>query len=336
MTWGRIRRYLIILVGCLICSASINLFLVPSHLLSGGIGGVGIIFYYLFGLPIGAQMLVYNLPLFFAAYKTMGRAYTLDIVMGTVFFSFCVDAMSVLHAYAPVSDTMLAAVYGGVFSGIGAGVVFRMNGSTGGLDIVAAIIKKYYSLNMGTVIFGINCVIMCVAAVLFGVMPAMFTLISMFVSANVTDKVVAGLVERKTIIVISEHSEALAEGIIHEVGRGATFLKGEGAFTHKRKDVLFVVVNLTQIAKIKLIVGMIDPQAFMIVMSAGEVMGRGFTMPGIQLDALIHARSEQQKRQREASLQEKKQQQEKLRLAQSMPEAQKIPLDAEEGTETGK
>ena len=124
MTWGKIRRYLVILVGCLVCSASINLFLVPSHLLSGGIGGVGIIFYYLFGLPIGAQMLVYNLPLFFAAYKTMGREYTLDVVLGTVFFSFCVDAMSVLQVHAPVSDTMLAAVYGGVFSGIGAGVVF--------------------------------------------------------------------------------------------------------------------------------------------------------------------------------------------------------------------
>ncbi len=305
MTWGKIRRYLVILVGCLVCSASINLFLVPSHLLSGGIGGVGIIFYYLFGLPIGAQMLVYNLPLFFAAYKTMGREYTLDVVLGTVFFSFCVDAMSVLQVHAPVSDTMLAAVYGGVFSGIGAGVVFRMNGSTGGLDIVAAIIKKYYSLNMGTVIFGINCVIMCIAAALFGVMPAMFTLISMFVSANVTDKVVAGLVERKTIIIISERSEALAEGIIHEVGRGATFLRGEGAFTRKRKDVLFVVVNLTQIAKIKIIVSMIDPQAFMIVMSAGEVMGRGFTMPGIKLDALIRARTEQQKRQKEAELQKK-------------------------------
>ena len=299
MHWGRIRRYLIILVGCLICSASLNLFLVPSHLLSGGISGISLIFYYLFGLPLGVQMLLYNVPLFLAAYKTMGRMYTLDIVIGTVLFSFCVDALRVLQEFAPVTDTMLAAIYGGVFGGIGAGIVFRMNGSTGGLDIVAAIVKKYYSLNMGTVIFSINCVIMCIAAVLFGIMPAMFTLISMFVSANITDKVVAGLVERKTVIIISECAEALAEGIIHEVGRGATFLHGEGAFTHKDKRVLFVVVNLTQIAKIKLIVDLIDSKAFMIVMSAGEVMGRGFTLPGIELDEMIRRRNEKQRQEKE-------------------------------------
>lgn len=291
MTRGRIRRYSIILLGCIICSGSIDLFLVPSHLLSGGIGGIAIIFYYLFDLPIGVQMLIYNLPLFFAAHKTLGRMYTIDVVLGTVFFSFCVDALSFLEYYAPVSDTMLAAVYGGVFGGIGAGIVFRMNGSTGGLDIVAAIVKKYYSLDMGTVIFSINCIIMCIAALLFGLTPAMFTLISMFVSATITDKVVAGLNRRKAIILISDKTEAIAEGIITEVGRGATFLKGEGAFTHKDKEVLFVVVNLTQIAKIKLIVDLIDPQAFMIVLSASEVMGRGFTLPGIKLEAMIQERT---------------------------------------------
>ena len=296
MTKGRLKRYFFILVGCLICSSSINLFLVPNHLLSGGIGGIAIIFYYLADLPIGVQMFVYNIPLLFVAYRTLGKLYTFDVVLGTGLFSICVDALRFLGAYAPVNDTMLAAIYGGVFGGIGSGIIFRMNGSTGGLDIIAAIVKKYYALNMGGVIFSFNCLIMCAAGVLFGVMPAMFTLISMFVNSTITDKVIGGLNHKKTVILISDCADAIAQGIITEVGRGATILKGEGAFTHRNKNVLFVVVNLTQIGKIKLIAHVFDPQAFMIVLDAQEVMGRGFTLPGAK--AMLKQRQEAAKKEK--------------------------------------
>ena len=292
MSKGRLLRYLGILCGCLISSSSINLFLVPNHLLSGGIAGIAIIFYYLANLPIGVQMFLYNIPLFIAAFKTLGRSYTDDVVFGTVLFSLCVDATRFLEAYAPVPDPMLAAIFGGVFNGIGYGIIFRMNGSSGGFDIVAAIVKKYYSFNMGGVIFAFNCVIMSIAAVLFGMMPAMYTLISMYMNSTVTDKVIGGFNHRKAILLISDRTAPIAEGIITEVGRGVTFLHGAGAFTHKQKDVLFVVVNLTQIAKIKLIATAIDPQAFMIVLSANEVMGRGFTLPGIKIEAMLKARKE--------------------------------------------
>lgn len=286
-------RYVMILFGCLISSASINLFLVPHQLLSGGVSGIAIIFYYLFKLPIGVQMLVMNIPLLLGAYKLLGKAYTADVIFGTFLFSVCIDAMRFLSAYPAVDDPMLASVYGGVFMGIGYGIIFRADGSSGGLDIVAAIVKKYYSLNMGSVIFSFNCLIMVVAALLFGVKPAMFTLISMFISSALTDKVVAGFNNKKTIILISDKTAAIAEEIIKEVGRGVTFLKGEGAFTHKSKDVIFVVVNLTQIGKIKLITDAIDPMAFMIVLDANEVMGRGFTLPGAKIAKLIQEREAQ-------------------------------------------
>lgn len=283
MMKGKIFRYSLILIGCLISSASINLFLVPHQLLSGGVSGIAIIFYYLFALPIGGQMLVMNIPLLIAAYKTLGKIYAVDVVFGTVLFSICIDAMRFLSSYNIVDDPMLAAIYGGVFNGIGYGIIFRANGSSGGLDIVAAIVKKYYSLNMGSVIFAFNCLIMALAAVLFGVKLAMFTLISMYVSSGLTDKVAAGFNNKKTIIVISNQAAAIAEGIISEIGRGVTFLKGEGAFTHQRKDIIFVVANLTQFGRIKLIANAIDPMAFMIVQDANEVMGRGFTLPGTKI-----------------------------------------------------
>lgn len=283
----RLLRYMGITLGCLIASCSINLFLVPSHLLTGGVTGIAIIFYYLAAWPIGLQTFLYNIPLLFAAYRTLGRQYTIDVVIGTVIFSVCLDVTTFLNAYAPVNDLMLAAIFGGVFNGVGYGIVFRMNGSTGGFDIVGAIVKKFYSFQMGGVIFAFNCLVMCVAGFLFGMAPAMFTLICMYVNAQVTDKVIAGFNKRKAVLIISDRAQPIAEAIITVVGRGVTFLHGQGAFTRKERNVVFVVVNLTQVAKIKLITDTIDTHAFMIIMSANEVMGRGFSQPGVEIEKML-------------------------------------------------
>lgn len=272
-------RHLGIIVGCLIAACSINLFVVPSHLLTGGVTGVAMILYYISDLPIGLQTLAYNIPLLIASYKLLGKKYTVDVVIGTVFFSIALDATRFLSALAPVDDLMLASIYGGVFNGLGYGIVFRMNGSTGGFDILGAIIKKYYSLNMGTVIFGFNCVIVSVAGFLFGIAPAMFTLICMYVNSIVTDKVIAGLNRRKAVLIVSEKSKEIADGIMNDVGRGVTFLHGQGAFSGSERNIVMVVVSLTQIAKLKIIVHAIDRHAFMIIMSASEVVGRGFSQP---------------------------------------------------------
>jgi uncharacterized membrane-anchored protein YitT (DUF2179 family) len=276
-----------ITVGCLIASCSINLFLVPSHLLTGGATGIAMIVYYLTHLPIGAQTFAYNIPLLWAAWRLLGKGYTCDVIIGTAIFSFCLDFTKPLNDFAPVSDYMLAAIFGGVFNGIGYGIVFRMNGSTGGFDIVGAIAKKFYSFNMGGVIFGFNCLVMLAAAFMFGVAPAMFTLICMFMNAMVTDKVIAGFNSRKALLIVSNQAEAIAEGIM-EVGRGVTFLHGQGAFTRRERNVVFVVVTLTQVAKMKMIINAIDPDAFVIIMSANEVMGHGFSSPGVKTGAVIH------------------------------------------------
>ena len=298
MRYSRFRDALGIMLGCLISSCSINLFLLPNHLLSGGLTGIGMIVYFLAGLPVGAQVLAYNVPLLIAALRVLGRDYFVGVLFGTVMFSGCLDATHFLNAYAPVPDPMLAAIFGGVFNGIGYGIIFRSGGSSGGLDIVAAIVKKYYAVNMGVVIFAFNCVIMGVSAFMFGMMPAMYTLISMFMSARLTDQVVAGFNHRKVVILISDETERIAEAIIRGIGRGVTFLEGEGAFTHQEKRVLFVVVTLTQVALIKRVADHYDPQAFMIVLDANEVMGRGFTLPGVKLEKMLREREAKAKRER--------------------------------------
>ena len=272
-------KYLGIMVGCLVAAASINIFVVPSNLLTGGVTGIAIIFYFLSGLPIGAQTLAYNVPLLIASYKLLGKNYTIDVVIGTLLFSFALDATKFLSAYTPTDDLMLAAIYGGIFNGIGYGIVFRMNGSTGGFDILGAIFKRYYSMDIGSVIFGFNCVIVVIAGALFNVSSAMFTLICMFITSQMTNKVIDGINQRKAILIISDKAKDIADGIIADIGRGVTFLHGEGAYTGEQKKIVMVVVSMTQIAKIKIIAKTVDTSAFMLILSASEVMGRGFTRP---------------------------------------------------------
>ncbi|CQR70924.1 hypothetical protein SOV_44360 [Sporomusa ovata DSM 2662] len=276
---NKINQYVWVAIGCLLNGLAINAFLVPHHLLSGGVSGLAIIFYFLFGFPIGVQILLMNIPLLYAGYRLLGREYTIGTIYGTIFFSLAVDATVFVSQFNLIDDPIISAVTGGVLAGVGSGLIFRMNGSGGGLDIVAAIVKKYYSLNFGVVGFAINCLIMGVAATLFGLKLAMLTLISMFISANLTDKVVEGFNRKKTIFIVSYNTDAIIDVILKEVGRGVTILHGQGAFTRQTKQVLFVVVTLTQIAKIKQLVDEVDPHAFMIVQDAAEVMGHGFTLP---------------------------------------------------------
>lgn len=287
ITIQQIKHYLFVITGCIVSSCATHLFLVPAHLFSGGISGISIIGYYIFGLPIGVQTLIYNLPLFFLAWKMLSRRYVIEAVIGTVLFSVSVDLMSFMGDFAPEVEPLLAAIYGGVFYGLGCGLVFRVNGNGGGMDIAAAIIKKYYSLNIGGVLFAVNCMIMAVAAIIFGVKPAMYTLVSMFLGGKVIDWVVSGFDDRKALLIISDQAEQIAEGIIYEVGRGVTFIEGEGAFTHQHRRIIFVVAALTQIARLKYITNTYDKQAFMIIFDATEVMGRGFTLPGAKIEAML-------------------------------------------------
>ncbi len=270
-------RYALVGIGSVVSASGINAFLVPHHMLSGGISGIAMIFYFLFQWPMGVLVLIGNIPVFYAAYKLLDREYVIGALYGMVIFALALDATQFLSTQNLAEDIILASIFGGVISGIGSGIIFRVGGSTGGLDIIAIIIKKFFSYNIGFVSFSFNLCIMLVSAFLFGLKPAMYTLISMFIASSVTDKVIEGFNRKKTILIISDLSDAIAVAIMNEVGRGVTFLKGEGAYTHNDKRVIFVVVTLTQIARIKFIVEKVDPLAFMIVQDAAEVMGRGFS-----------------------------------------------------------
>ena len=271
-------RYAQIVLGALLTSLGYNLFLIPAHLLTGGISGIAIVIYYLTGLPVGAQNFVYNLPILYLAYRMFGRHYAFDTIFGTVVLSILLDLTHFVVDWNVCANIVLNSVFGGVLTGIGFGMVFRVNANTGGLDVVGAVVKKYYAIDMGTVVFVLNFLIVAGSAFVCTLEEMLFTFISIYVIAELTNRVAAGLNREKSIVIISGEAEKICTDIMENVHRGVTYLDGRGGLTKEPRGILFAVVSLTQVGRVKTIVRHHDPQAFMIVSDTSEVSGKGFTL----------------------------------------------------------
>ena len=272
-----VRRYFVILFGCAVCGVGINLFILPANLLTSGLGGIAILLHYFVGWPVGAQLLVYNLPILYLAHRFVGKRYAVDTILGTVLFSLGIDAFSPLSALHPVHDTMLNAIFGGVVSGIGYGIIFRFGSNTGGVDVLGAILKKYWSIDVGTGVFLLNMLVIAASAALFDLETALFTLVCIYATAELTNRWAAGFNREKAIFIISEESEKIGDAIMESLHRGITYLEGRGGFLQEKKAVAFVVVSLTQLARVKEICDRLDKNAFLIIANASEVRGRGFS-----------------------------------------------------------
>ncbi|MDY6030069.1 MAG: YitT family protein [Acidaminococcaceae bacterium] len=271
-------RYFMVALGCLIMGVALNVFYMPNKLISGGISGIAVLGYYIAGLPMGITNLACNIPLFFLAYKCMNRDYTVVALFGTLVFSFSLDFFHFLSEQRVVQDMLLSCIAGGVLYGIGAACMYRVDGSSGGTDIIGAIIQKKYSVSISTTGFIFNIFLLFVSVFYFGIEPVLYTLLTFFTMTKTCNAFTIGFDFKKNIIIISNKSESIAEEIIKVVGRGVTYLHGEGAYTHQDREVLFVVVKLTQLAKIKNICQRVDPTAFVIIHDVNDVFGRGFTL----------------------------------------------------------
>ena len=271
----QLKPYFIMTFACFIMAFTVNMVYVPNKLLASGISGIAMILYFFFKTPIGTVALLLNIPLFIIAYRFLNRRYIFDALFGMVVASITIDITAFSRQWVLVEDPLLAAIYGGVFFGISSGMIFRVNGSTGGTDILAAIFRKYYGINMGTVGFLFNILIMIIAAILFEPKIAMYTLLSIFVAAQVTDKVVAGFNSKKAIWIITTKNQEIANEIFQQTGRGVTLINATGGYTGDPKILMYTIVTLTQTPKIREIVQEIDPLAFMIIQDASEVLGEG-------------------------------------------------------------
>ena len=272
---------IMIISGAALGGIAFNVFLMPHKLLSGGVSGIALILNYIFGFNPGVLVFVFNIPIFLAGYKFVDKEFIILSLIGMTAFSVFIDMFSFLKNIVYIDDVLLSCLYGGVLNGIGMGIVFRNRASQGGVDIVAVIFKKYFSINLGTPSLMINIAVVALGSYFYGIKLAMYTLVSMYVSSTVLDKVLKGFGSSKSIMIITDKEQQVADTILQTLGRGVTYLEGEGAYTQNKKRVIYCIVTLNQLAKLKQIVRDTDRDAFMAVSDTSEVLGHGFANRGI-------------------------------------------------------
>ena len=269
--------FIIIFIGCIIASLGVNLFLVNAQLLSGGATGIALILQYLYNIPSGLTIFLINIPLFFISYKMLNKKFTLYSAVGMVSLSISLIITKPLSNIVKVDDLLLYCIYGGVLCGLGYGLVFLRNGSTGGTDIVAMVIRKKYSnFEIGKLSFAINCIIVFISALIFGLPKALYTLISMFIQVTLIDKVINGFNSKKLLLILTEKEQDVIEYVIKDMNRGVTSLIAEGEYTHELKKMLYIAVTSSQMVHLKNKILKVDPKAFITIVDVSEVNGKGF------------------------------------------------------------
>lgn len=268
------KNIIIILIGAFIFSLGINYFAIPSKLAEGGFTGITLLLYYLFKWSPGIVLLLLNIPLIIIGYKVFGKRTFIYTIIGINAVSLMLE---LTKGWGKPVDLLLAALYTGVLVGIGLGMIFRVGGTTGGVDIIARLVNKYFGWSIGRTMFLFDVGVILVSITIIGLDMAMYTLVAVFVGARVVDFVVEGLSASKAATIITGSTEELAKTITTKMDRGVTLFKGKGGFTGQEKEVIYVVVAPTQLPRLKQIVNEIDPYAFVVVHDAREVLGEGFS-----------------------------------------------------------
>jgi len=267
-------RIIMVSLGAIIMALGLELFLVPNHIMDGGIVGVSIITSHLLHLPLGIFIFILNLPFIFLGYKQIGKTFALSTGLGITVLSTATLALHNLHPFA--EDTLLATVFGGMILGVGVGIVIRYGGSLDGTEILAILFNSKTPFSVGEIIMFFNIIIFAVAGFVFNWEQAMYSIIAYYIAYKMIDIVIQGLEESKSVYIISDAIDEIGQTIMDRLGRGVTFLHGEGAYTGNDKKVIFTVITRLEESKLKTIVADIDDNAFLAIGNIAEVKGGRF------------------------------------------------------------
>lgn len=268
------KRIFMIITGAIFMAMGIELFLVPNQLLDGGIVGISIILAHLTGVQLGLFIFLLNIPFFFIGYKQIGKTFALSTVLGITVLSI---STYLLHPVARFTDDLLlATVFGGIVLGIGVGLVIRYGGSLDGTEILAILFSTKSAFSVGEIIMFFNIMIFTVAGFVFTWEQAMYSALAYFIAYKTIDIVIQGLDESKSVYIISDFADEVGNAIMDRLGRGVTYLHGEGAYTGDDKKIIFTVITRLEEAKLKTIVEDIDLQAFVAIGNIAEVRGGRF------------------------------------------------------------
>lgn len=265
-----------IAIGTIIMAAGLELFLIPNQLSTGGFSGIAIIIYYLLKIPVGTTIFLLNIPLFIIAYFKVGKEFFVKAVIGTIFLSIFLNAFEKIN---PITeDRFLAFIYGSVIVGIGTAMVLKVNGSTGGTDLLANIIRSFKPhLKTGSLIVALDTIIVIANTFFFkDIEVGLYSALAIYILGKILDIFFEGINFTKMLIIISPKWEEISKKINEELRRGTTALYGEGMYTKEEKKLLLCIMSRSEIVEARKLIEEIDPTAFVIISNAREVYGKGF------------------------------------------------------------
>ncbi|WP_066260176.1 YitT family protein [Neobacillus drentensis] len=268
------QRILLITLGASLMAVGLEIFLVPNNVIDGGITGISIILSYITGWKLGMFLFILNIPFFFIGYKQIGKTFALSTLYGIIILSIGTTLLHPVPAFT--QDILLATVFGGLVLGIGVGLVIRYGGSLDGTEILAILFNNKLPFSVGEIIMFFNLFILGCAGFVFSWDRAMYSLIAYFVAYKTIDITITGLDESKSVWIISDNAKQIGDAIMNRLGRGVTYINGEGAYSGDDKKVIFCVINRLEEAKLKEIVTESDDSAFLAVADIAEVRGGRF------------------------------------------------------------
>lgn len=272
----KVKNMAMVILGSAIYAFGLNYFNIANQLVEGGFTGLTLLINYLFGINPAITNLALNIPLFLIGWKVLGKVTFFYTILGTLCLSLFLWLFEGFQLNLQ-DDLLLAALYAGVCAGVGLGIVFRYGGTTGGVDIIARLARKFLGYTMGKTMFAFDVGVITLSMIYLDHKLAMYTIIAVYISARVIDFVQEAAYAGKAVIIVSDYAPQIASAIMEKLERGATLLKGKGGYTGSQKEVLYCVISRTELTRLKHLVREIDPYAFVSVHDVRDILGEGFT-----------------------------------------------------------
>ncbi len=267
-----------LIIGCIICALSYSVFLIPHQIVPGGVTGIAMILHYLYHSPVGIVAIILNVPLFIIAIKVLGTGFGFKSLIAIFFTNLLIDFLVYsAKITTPTQNTILAALYGGLLLGLGLGLIFRGEASTGGTDIVGQILNRYTNMSVGMWIMMVDFVVITLAGITtHSVELALLGYLALFLSSKIIDLVLEGMDYARAAFVISEKHAEIIDEIYDKMNRGVTILEGRSSYTKQERPVVMCVITKRETTFFKSLIKNIDDKAFVILTDVFEVLGQGF------------------------------------------------------------
>lgn len=267
----QVKDYVFLVVGTIIAAMALKFILIPNGIIDGGVVGISIIMEKLTSINVSIYTLLLNIPFLFFGYKQIGKTFVIKSLFAITSLSIWLSVFDGMYLFT--KNAMLASIFGGIFLGIGVGTVIRFGGSLDGTEMVAIVLDRKTEFSVGQIVMFFNLFIYTCAGFLFTKDGAMYSLVTYFVAYKLMDMMVEGMDKEKSILVITDRGEQIADAITARLGRGVTFLEGKGGYSRNEKQILYSVITRLEISKLKDMIKLIDENAFVAVSDVSDVMG---------------------------------------------------------------